>query len=103
MSYRGSMRVSSRRFVGNAAVQRDGLVERGARFRALRFGEGLGARAPKLLDDRDAPERAVARRADGPAAHFHVHRVGVQLRKLPERDPAAGLDGQVEAQLMNLP
>ena len=52
-------------------------------------GRSVPPDAPELLDHADAPLALLLRRADRLAGDDHVDRVGVQLREVPQRHPAA--------------
>ena len=66
--------------------------------RAPWLGDRLAAGPPELLDAADAPQGALPGRPDRLAADQHVDRVGVHLREVPQRHPAAPLDRHVETQ-----
>src|SRR5262245_4297616 len=59
---------------------------------ALVFGDAGAADPPQLLDGRDAPQGALARRPDRLSGDENVHRVGVHLREVPQGHPAAAVD-----------
>src|SRR5687768_17802530 len=65
------------------------------------FTPSLHDALPILLDRADAPEGALARRSNRRPIHEHIHRVGVHLRELTQRDPTAALDRHVEADVVD--
>src|SRR5881628_1316779 len=79
----------NRSLLSNAPKFPYSFVEGSPRLGALGLSDGTFTRPPKLFDGFDAPQRAGPRRADGSGAHQDVDRIGVELRKLPKRDPRA--------------
>src|SRR5262245_56936626 len=70
---------------------------------AFRFADGIAALFAEAFNRFDAPAGAAAGSADGGIANMNIHRIGVQLRELTQRNPTAAANGQAEAQRMNLP
>src|SRR6266516_425660 len=109
----GVFRHSSFGFLSSFLIQRLSLSGNKPEF-LYRFVKGLPrlsplglcdcsfARSPKLLDGFDAPQRAGPRCPDEFAAHQHIDRIGVKLRKLSKGDPGALIDLNFENQIVNL-
>ena len=67
----------------------------------LRLMDGMPSRMPKLLDGFSAPLSTPFGNTNGFAFKDHLHRVVMQLGKLPQGNPAALIDGEVCLQVVN--
>src|SRR5690606_5356370 len=94
--------IASASLLGDLAIHLDRPVEGLPCLVTLGWGDGPGARAPQLLDALRAPQSALARGTDGAAGDDHVYRVGVHLREVTQRQPAAFLDLDLEAEFVRL-
>jgi len=64
--------------------------------------DGLTANPPELLDAANAPLRAPPRGSDRLAGDDHGNRVSVQLREVPDRQPAAAVDPQGKSDIVRV-
>ena len=70
--------------------------------RTLVFGNVLVAILPESVDGGFAPTGTVARCTNGLIRDEHIHRVGVELGKMPKRDPAAFFDRNLKFEIVLL-
>src|SRR5439155_2864439 len=92
---------SFRCLLRDLAVLLDGGLEGFFSLVALVSGDAFAADAPELLDGANAPQGAHPRGPDRLAADQNVDRVGMHLREVPERHPAAAVDRHFKFQFVD--